>query len=247
MGYWGEHIMDGDLPLDLRNVLLEHISVINDDGDIIDNPSPSIAERLTTNQEQLLKVMRSYKFVDEEEKDIPILVLGVTMMNYGATFNKKVRSAVTRSCRRDHLAQSSPERRLYLKWFEELLSTYNNTPTEEALDINKMFGVTEEEEERGPHSKKVALMALHCVHHTYINQIWFYGVTLAYSRGGYKLLMGVHMDQTNVNTIIKEVKGIFDVPIVFIPADYLNLEDEDDGLYKTKGTKLKSLIDPQHA
>lgn len=218
MGWFSKHIMGGDSPMDAIAGIMNKIGM-NDTT----RASKRIAKALTEKQDELLKwaikdgkPMRKYG-----EEWVKVQVLGVTMIKHGATISDKTMKKLLEACDKDQWAEQALERAIYIKDFRGILEAYNNTPTEETIDHKKIFGVTHDDWRNGKFSSRVAVMAMHYVHQAYRHNDWYKDTTIIMNEDGYAILMGVVDDKKSKNFpfVIKNVHGVFEVPIYFCDAN----------------------------
>jgi len=215
MGWYSKHIMGGDPPEDAMAHVL-HAAKIKRKLD--DAGFKRAAQSLTEIQDDLIKWAASYH---EAERNIAFQVIGVAMMKYGAAMSDTTRAEIIRACDTDDWAQHELERRIYIQDFKSIVMSYDNqTPTEESINHEERFGVTDEDWMKGKFSSNMAKMALHYIHQAYKDEDWYKDTTLCLNSGGYAILMGIidDKDSTNFPYVINNVFGLFEVPVMFVDA-----------------------------
>lgn len=229
--------MGGDLQMDMEFEILKKVGVKFDKEDYkpVQNKR-EIRELLTKKQNVALATCRSEaKQHRKEERTIPIQVLGVLLMRYGCAINENVMSALLRSCKNDHWAKCSMERAVHVRQFEEILKSYDHkTPTNEYIDYKKTFGATGEDFLKRGFSGKVALMALHYVHHGWKKHSWYCDSKLIAGNDGWQVLVYYHQDKVKLNDLIANDNRIFEVKICFIDSGCWNpnYKNEEEDKYK---------------
>ena len=229
MGFFGKDIMGGDLQMDMKFVILRAAGVRFKDYEPV-GTKKQIAALLTKNQDKLLaKCQERAKKLQERERTIPARVLGTIMMNYGAKINETVMGAVQQACKDDYWAKASLERAIHVRQLAEILKVYDHkTPTEESIDYEKAFGVTSDDFLKRGFSSKMALMALHYVHHGYKHQPWYCNSTLVVNGGGYRVLIFTHVDKVNMQELIGGDESLFEIEFLYTDARVFNPEFKDE-------------------
>lgn len=229
MGYSGFGIINGDLPMDVVSMIQDHIKVKSkeDSFDWVEpKKGPSIAERLSAAQDELLEMVENHgKECREYERYIPTLVLGSVMMQYGAAINKKVMKAILTACNKDAWAKQELERKMNIDDFKEILLAYDHkTPTKDWKDHGKEFDIDMDELIRGRFSSEVTNMAMAHLTKAYGDKPWFADITPIFSNGGYAILMGVRFDKKRTpQKAREEIHGLYEIPVFFYDANKVNV------------------------
>lgn len=216
--------------MDMESIILNKVGVKFDEDYEPVQSKKKIKELLTKHQEEALAACKNRaKQSRKEERTIPVQVLGVLLMRYGCAINGKVMSALLRSCKNDHWAKCSLERAIHVRQLEEILKAYDHkTPTEECIDYEKAFGITGDDFLKRGFSGKVALMALHYVHHAWRKKPWYCDSTLIASDNGWKVLVYYHEDKVALRDLLEGGNSVFEVSICFVDSECWNPNYKND-------------------
>ncbi len=232
MGYSGFGIINGDLPMDVVSMIQGRIKVkqkANSFDWAEPKKGPSIAERLSAAQDELLEMVENHgKQCGDYERYIPTLVLGSALIGHGARINKKVMKAILTACDKDAWAKQELERKMNIDDFKEILLAYDHkTPTRDWKDHGKEFGIDMDELIRGRFSSKVTEMAMAHLEKAYGDKPWFGGIHWIFSNGGHAVLMGVRFDKKRTpDKARKEIHGLYEVPLFFYDASKVEITEK---------------------
>jgi len=234
MGYSGFGIINGDLPMDVVSMIQDHVKVKSkkDSFDWAEpKKGPSIAQRLTATQDELLEMVEKHgKERRDYERYIPTLVLGSALIGHGAAINKKVMKAILNACDNDAWAKQELERKMNIDDFKEILLAYDHkTPTKDWKDHAKEFDIDMDELIKRRFSSKVTEMAMAHLEKAYGKKPWFGGIHWIFSDGGHAVLMGVRFDKKRTpNKVRKEIHGLYEVPLFFYDAGKMEVKEKTE-------------------
>jgi len=227
MGWHSKHIMGGDPPWDYEAEIMGMIGAkYNDDNGkkrdkyTADRP---FADLFAEKQMQILA-----KFIrkKDDERNIRLQVLGVLILKYGAPMKEEVRTVVMKACDDDEWGKTNLERRIYLNDFKGIVEKYDGkTPTDETIDHEKEFNVTDKDWLHGRLSSKMAMMALHYYRKHVESKKWMKKLDIGVSPGGYVIVMTV--TDKFLRTVMKDEDfewSLFEVPVVLLSEDELASE-----------------------
>lgn len=156
MGWWGCGVMEGDGPMDMEAVIIEHLAGIGE----TDCKTDAQYDRIIARQRRLaVKKMKAGRYHDVirlakdgdemfygEESNIILQVLGEMIMCYGGRMSERTKGVFRQAARNDEWAQESDERKAEMTAYINRITNYKGkkiTPTSQGL-FSKIFQALDE-------------------------------------------------------------------------------------------------------
>jgi hypothetical protein len=231
--------MDGDSPVEWCHVLTSMAGAYKERCDY-DKPRAEFKAALETRQAMLLA--RVNKEVDPQSRAIGAQVLGVLMLNQGATMLTAVKDAVMAACSADEWASRDLERRIYVSDFRRIVESQFALggacePAREYDDWTKKYGVSQDDLDRPRTSGKVLNVAMCEIAEHLKCKPWFRGVHFAVNDAGYSMLL--LLDEKDVEAGAKDIlhdndvpPALFEIPVSFYVMGQVTVAKRGDKIFE---------------